>query len=50
MLKIVNVHKEYAGATVLSDVSLEIKQSIVLGLAGPSGSGKSTSAALHTGS
>lgn len=42
MLKIVNVHKEYAGATVLSDVSLEIKQSIVLGLAGPSGSGKST--------
>ncbi|MHC0449343.1 MAG: amino acid ABC transporter ATP-binding protein [Candidatus Lariskella arthropodorum] len=42
MLKIINVHKEYAGATVLSDVSLEIKQSIVLGLAGPSGSGKST--------
>ncbi|MEI8399556.1 MAG: amino acid ABC transporter ATP-binding protein [Alcaligenaceae bacterium] len=42
LLQIENLHKQYAGRTVLSDVSLSVKPNETLVLIGPSGSGKTT--------
>jgi polar amino acid transport system ATP-binding protein len=42
MLSIVNMSKTLGGKAVLQDISLDITQGSVVGLAGPSGSGKST--------
>jgi len=42
LLQIENLHKQYAGRTVLSDVSLSVKTNETLVLIGPSGSGKTT--------
>lgn len=42
MLQMVNVVAGYGDKTVLNGVSLELKESEVLGLVGPNGSGKST--------
>lgn len=42
MLSIVNASKILRGQTILKDISLDIAQGSVVGLAGPSGSGKST--------
>ena len=42
LLQIENLRKQYAGRTVLSDVSLSVKTNETLVLIGPSGSGKTT--------
>ena len=42
LLQIENLHKQYAGRTVLSGVSLSVKTNETLVLIGPSGSGKTT--------
>jgi len=41
--------KEFHGVTVVSDVSIEIKQGRVTGLIGPNGAGKSTTLAMLAG-
>ena len=42
LLQIENLHKQYAGRTVLNEVSLSVKTNETLVLIGPSGSGKTT--------
>ena len=42
MLTIKNVSKSFVGNKILNNISLEISQSSIIGLAGSSGSGKST--------
>lgn len=42
MLKINHVNKKYGHLVVLDNISLEVEQTSIIGLAGPSGGGKST--------
>jgi branched-chain amino acid transport system ATP-binding protein len=48
-LKLEGVHKSFGGLMAISNVSLEVQKSEILGLIGPNGSGKTTLLNLITG-
>ncbi len=49
MLNINNVSKNFAGLAVLTDVSFEVKDSVIKGIIGPNGAGKTTLFNIITG-
>jgi lipopolysaccharide export system ATP-binding protein len=49
ILKAVNLSKEYGKRTVVSGVSVSVKQGEIVGLLGPNGAGKTTTFYMITG-
>ena len=49
MIKVSNLTKQFAGQTVVDDVSFEVKRGEIIGFLGPNGAGKTTTMRMLTG-